>query len=326
MPRVSVIIPTYNYGRFLAESIGSARRQTVSDIEIIVVDDGSTDETPQVLAGISEPRLTTVRTPNGGISAARNRGLDMTTGEYIAFLDADDRWAPNKLERQLAIFESEPGLGLVFTNFSRFNERKTFRKTQFDLMPDLASVPTTPSKAGGGFILRADTFESLVSLRLFATWPSTVMLRRDLVADLRFPARSVPSEDQHYMYHVYAMVRAGFITDPVVELRRHGGNSYTDAADKLEPEIRTLLQLLSEDFTPAQRQVMRQRLGRAWWECGQYYFQHRAPLRAGRGLAWAVVLPGRRARALAYLLALPLVPFLKRPAPAPRPVKDPGTN
>jgi hypothetical protein len=152
------------------------------------------------------------------------------------------------------------------------------------------------------------------------------MLRRDLVGDLRFPARSVPSEDQHYMYHVYARVRAGFITDPVVELRRHGRNSYAGAVDKLEPEIQTLLQLLSEDFTPAQRQVMRHRLGRAWWAYGHHYFRHRAPLRAARGLAWAVALPGRRAKALAYLLALPLVPFLKPPAPAARPVNGPGTN
>ena len=326
MPRVSVIIPTYNYGRFLPESIGSAQRQTVSDLEIIVVDDGSTDETPQILAGISEPRLTAVRTPNGGISAARNRGLDMATGDYIAFLDADDRWAPDKLERQLAMFESEPGLGLVFTNFSRFNERGTLPKTQFDFIPELGTIPTRPSRAGGGFIIEADPFESLVALGQFASWPSTVMVRRDLVVDLRFPARSVPSEDQHYMYHVYARVRAGFITDPVVELRRHGRNSYAGAADKLEPEVRTLIQLLSEDFTAAQRLVLRRRLGRAWWAYGHYYFRHRAPLRAARGLAWAAALPGHRAKALAYLLALPLVPFLKPPAPAPRAVNDPGTN
>ena len=185
--RVSVIIPTYNYGRFLAEAIASVQRQTVQDLEIIVVDDGSTDETPAVLSAIREPRLRSLRIANGGISAARNTGLELATGEYLAFLDADDRWVPDKLERQLALMESEPGLGLVFSNFSRFDQHGTFPKTQFDFIPDLARLPVRPSRAGGGLVLSGETFASLVPLPQFATWVPTVLLRREAVQHLRFP-------------------------------------------------------------------------------------------------------------------------------------------
>ena len=110
-PRVSVVIPSYNYGRYLAAAIESVLAQTYSNVEVIVVDDGSTDDSAEVLRRYGD-RLRCLRQPNGGVSAARNHGIRESSGEFIAFLDADDLWHPEKLERQLPLFKN-PRVGMV---------------------------------------------------------------------------------------------------------------------------------------------------------------------------------------------------------------------
>jgi glycosyltransferase involved in cell wall biosynthesis len=117
--KISVIIPTYNYGRFIAEAVESVRAQTFTNTEIIVVDDESTDDTLAVLERIKDPRLKVVKLKRSGVGAAQNTGMRMATGKYIAFLDADDRWLPTKLERQLEVMESEPDMVAHFCNFVR---------------------------------------------------------------------------------------------------------------------------------------------------------------------------------------------------------------
>src|SRR5437773_3781756 len=109
---VSVVIPTYNYARYLPEAIDSALAQTHAPLEVIVVDDGSTDDTPRVLAVYGD-RIRVIRQANRGPGAARNTGIAAARGEYVGFLDADDVWLPRKLELQMARFEADQGLGLV---------------------------------------------------------------------------------------------------------------------------------------------------------------------------------------------------------------------
>ncbi|WP_435552238.1 glycosyltransferase family 2 protein [Natrinema sp. CGMCC1.2065] len=106
MTRVSVIIPTYNRAATLPRAIDSALAQTIDDLEVVVVDDGSTDDTESVLAEYEDPRVRPViHATNRGANVARNTGLDHARGEYVAFLDSDDEWQPAKLERQLAALE-----------------------------------------------------------------------------------------------------------------------------------------------------------------------------------------------------------------------------
>lgn len=114
---VSVVIPTYNRARLVGRAIESACRQTYEPIEIVVVDDGSTDGTADVVTRF-DPRMRYYRQENGGVATARNLGLRHARGEFIAFLDSDDQWHPWKIAAQIAVLRAHPEVGMVWTDMS----------------------------------------------------------------------------------------------------------------------------------------------------------------------------------------------------------------
>ncbi len=117
---MSVIVPMYNAVRFIAQAIASIRSQTVPVGEIIVVDDGSTDDGPGVVAAV--PGVTLVRKPHSGIGDTVNAGVALARGDLIAFLDADDRWLSDKTSLQIAALDRDPALAMVFGHGRRFHD------------------------------------------------------------------------------------------------------------------------------------------------------------------------------------------------------------
>jgi glycosyltransferase involved in cell wall biosynthesis len=115
MPTISVIIPAYNAERTILETIASVQQQTFSDIELIVINDGSTDRTLEILNSIKDERLKILSYQNSGVCVARNRGVAHATGEFVAFLDADDLWSPEKLGLQLAALQQHPEAGVAYS-------------------------------------------------------------------------------------------------------------------------------------------------------------------------------------------------------------------
>lgn len=117
MARVSVVIPTYNYANYLLEAVQTVLDQSYDDFELLIVDDGSTDNTGEMTRPLlHDPRVRYVYQQNRGLAEARNVGIRTTEGEFVAFLDADDLWLERKLERQVEIMDSTPEVGLVYTN------------------------------------------------------------------------------------------------------------------------------------------------------------------------------------------------------------------
>jgi glycosyltransferase involved in cell wall biosynthesis len=115
-PAVSVVIATHNYARFLGAALDSALAQTLRDLEVLVIDDGSTDDTPAVVEPyLSDPRVTYHRMVRQGQPRTKNLGISLSRAPLIAFLDADDVWLPVKLERQIPLFEADPDVGVVYS-------------------------------------------------------------------------------------------------------------------------------------------------------------------------------------------------------------------
>ena len=132
-PRVSVIIPAYNAAAFIDEALRSVLDQDYPNLEVIVIDDGSTDETAERLAAYASQALC-IHQPNSGgyVGAARNAGMARATGEYLAFLDADDIMLPGRIRRQVDFLSTHPEVGLVFSDYRNFSRQGLASTTHFE--------------------------------------------------------------------------------------------------------------------------------------------------------------------------------------------------
>ncbi|MGD0122802.1 MAG: glycosyltransferase family A protein [Candidatus Limnocylindrales bacterium] len=206
---VSVIVPTHNYARFLPEALESVRAQTYPDWECIVVDDGSTDETTSVLraAATADSRVRYVSQSNRGPSAARNRGIAESTGEYVQFLDADDLLPSTKLEHQVRAMETDPSIGIVYSD-ARF-----FRGSPTDLLAYRAPGPrpsTTPGPSSSDALLRALIQNNIMMVE-------GPLVRRDVIATVGpFEESLDRAEDWQYWLRC-ALAGIRFVADPVEE-------------------------------------------------------------------------------------------------------------
>jgi len=149
-PLVSVIIPAYNSAAYIAETIGSVLHQTFDDLELIVVDDGSSDDTPAVVTACG-PRVRLIPQANAGVCAARNRGIREAAGRYLCLLDHDDYWFPDKLQRQVTAMRDHPDCGVVYSPYIPWTPDAAGRFPTPDSF-DLAAYRDGIDAAGSGWI------------------------------------------------------------------------------------------------------------------------------------------------------------------------------
>ncbi|RZI86265.1 MAG: glycosyltransferase family 2 protein [Rubrivivax sp.] len=166
MPRVSVVIPAYNAQRFVAETIASVKAQSYQDIEIIVVDDGSTDQTASIAESFEGVRC--IRKPNGGVSSARNRGVAEARGELLAFVDSDDVWHPDKLRHQVALMDLHPEivLGITASSSERaevdaFGRLPEGQLPRYHVIDQFEEVFLNPYLGMSGVMVRKDAFNAV---------------------------------------------------------------------------------------------------------------------------------------------------------------------
>jgi glycosyltransferase involved in cell wall biosynthesis len=260
MKTVSVVIPAYNYGRYLAEAIDSVLAQTHRPLEIIVVDDGSTDETAEVIASYGE-RIRAIRQANAGVSAARNTGIDAARGEYLAFLDADDTWYPRKLELQMARFEAEPSLGLVHAGL--------------EVVDGEGRMLAVMTRGHQGSISH-----NLLRLQqdvLVGPGSSIVVPRRVAQEVGGFDERLAPSEDWDFCYRIAVRYHVGFVPEPLVRYRLHGGGGHMNIA-KMERGMMLAFQKAFSVDDPEVQALRRMAYGTLHRILAGSYFQARKPL------------------------------------------------
>lgn len=147
-PSISVVVPVFNNENQVGEALESILRQSYRPLEIIVIDDGSTDSSAAIIGGFGR-HISYHYQPNSGSAAARNRGVVLSTGEYLAFLDADDLWAADKLTRQVAAFEQEPRLDAVFGHVVEFYQ---------ELSPENILSGPLPGHHPGTLLIRRSAF------------------------------------------------------------------------------------------------------------------------------------------------------------------------
>jgi glycosyltransferase involved in cell wall biosynthesis len=208
-PRVSVIIPTYNRADLLSQTIQSVLDQTFRDFEVLIIDDGSTDDTEHVVRRVDDSRAIYIRQGHSGLPAvARNRGLHHARGEYIAFLDSDDLWLSEKLAQQMQYMDAHPEVGLSYTNTYRF----TADPERHDPRPVLRSETAHSGHA----------FARLYGQQVIPNL--TVMIRSSVVErvgmfdeDIRLKA----NEDYEYWLRIAHHYPIGYLDRPLALYRQH---------------------------------------------------------------------------------------------------------
>lgn len=238
-PRVSVIIPTFNSATLVVEAIESVLAQSYPAFEVFVVDDGSADDTPARLTRFGNP-VRYVRKENGGVSSARNRGLEEATGDLIAFLDADDVWHPDKLRRQVEVFNRRPDLGLLGT----------------EIVPWPGQFPSTLSK---GLVERDISMDALVVKNLLVT--SSLVVRRDVTRTVGLFDRSLNGpEDYDYWLRAGRVAPIARLSLPLTGYRDIGG-SLSKQAFRMEEGMRAILMKLEANGAFRERARLR---SKAW--------------------------------------------------------------
>jgi glycosyltransferase involved in cell wall biosynthesis len=181
---ISIVIPLYNKARHVKDTIQSVLKQSYQDFEIIVVDDGSTDNGAEVVSQINDPRIILIRQINGGVSKARNTGIENSSHELIAFLDGDDTWLPNHLETLHRMAINFPEAGIYSTAY-------IIRTAGKNLPLDIQGIPSENFEG-----LVPDYFKSL-ALGDNITWSSAVAIKKSIFKDIgTFPIGVRMGEDQ----------------------------------------------------------------------------------------------------------------------------------
>lgn len=273
--RVSVVIPAYNATRFLPEAVESVRQQTTPVHEIIVVDDGSTDETEQVVQSLGGD-IVYIRQANAGVSAARNRGISEATGEIIAFLDADDLWLPEKVANQINVFLSNPEVTLVAADRAEIDAQGGLL---LDSLFKKQGLYAFFAELRGNPIPQA--LSRLVQVNFIPT--SSVMVRKSTLAQVGvFDTAIRYGEDLELWARIASRYAIACLPEVLIRYRQHGNNA-TQATEKLLLDMVQVMKRIRSWGSQALRKegvnadkVVAQSL----WELGYWYFTSNSPQRA----------------------------------------------
>lgn len=236
-------MPVYNRERQVAESVRSVLSQTFRDLELIVVDDGSGDATPQILAELAEtdPRMRILSQPNSGRPAiARNRGLREATGEFVAFLDSDDSYQPERLQRCVDVFSTDDDLGVVFHDILVANDGRApprYRNLWSAGFPEKRG-PSVRRRSADVFYLGEDYYV-FMSLFFAAMHTDSVLIRRsvDVEEGLWFREDYITNEDTDLWLRLAAVTRVAYIDQPLSVYRLHANNISADRNRQLQDAI-----------------------------------------------------------------------------------------
>ncbi len=229
MPQISVIIPTWNRAGLLAEAIQSVLQQTFDDFELIIIDDGSTDNTAEVVRGFADPRIVYHYQDKQERSTTRNRGVALSSGEFVTFLDDDDWFLPRKLEAQLRGFREFPQAGMIISGWDRVDETGRVVRAERPWLHH-------PQPA-----LKDWLFAAMAHV-------AAVLIRREWFERVGGFDRDLITNEDTYLW--FCLARAGcpigWVEEVVFRQRLHGGNSVRNISQVKADKIATLNKIFSD--------------------------------------------------------------------------------
>jgi glycosyltransferase involved in cell wall biosynthesis len=286
-PVVSTVIPAHNSSAFLGDAVESVLAQTFLDHEILVVDDGSTDETPEVAATFGD-KIRYFRQEHSGPAAARNNGIAESKGRFVAFLDSDDIWLPEKLEKQLAMFESDPGIGLVTTNHQGFT----------------AEGECPPWKSKGPRLFGERNVATAIFLHSNIGTPTVMVPKRVLDEVGGFEEGLQIGEDDNLWIRIAASYRVALVEDVLVRIRLRS-DSITRDGDRFFEDVGKNITWLCERYPtvrPLIQDAIPTKLSDYNTEFGCYLFRNERFPEAREALQSAIRYQPRNWRAWKCLL------------------------
>ncbi len=283
-PTVSIVLPTYNRARFLPQAFASIRSQTFQDWDLIVVDDGSTDDTCEVVAalGRSVPQpVRYLRQENAGPAAARNAGVDRASGKYVAFYDSDDRWWPEHLADCVTALEANPDVDWVYAATRRveYATGQVLHEHSFWAHGRPRPFRSLRTRRVGDLHIIDDRNAARCMIRhgLFCGLQSSV-LRRKVFERLRLPLYRVSEDEAFAVSTLKAGCRLGYLNAVHVDCHTHDDNcSATRPQEDIDRSLRVLRTMIQvyEDLgaqlplSVSERRAVDQRLGREYfWQLG----------------------------------------------------------
>ncbi|MEI8354887.1 MAG: glycosyltransferase family 2 protein [Deltaproteobacteria bacterium] len=326
---VTVIIPTYNRAIECKLSVESVLSQTHGNVEVIVVDDGSIDNTGELICGMDE-RVKYIRQANAGVSAARNTGIEAARGEYVAFLDSDDAWLPWKLEAQLSVLRAFPDAGMVWSDMKAVNEKGSIlhesylklmygsyaffdRETVFRTSRSLSDIwKSCPAAFADRKCYTGNIFSWMFMGNLVHT--STVLLRRDCQKKVGHFDVSLQKSGEDYDFH-FRTCRVGevaYLDLPAIHYRVGANDQLTEQRYMVwiaRNNLKTINKMLSVagDEIRLPRKMIRDRLARSYAWAGLTEFEEN-PSKARTCLFRSLQYSPLQARVAAYLLLAFLPP------------------
>ncbi|SLM50207.1 putative Glycosyltransferase [Nitrospira japonica] len=280
---VSVVIPAYNCGNYIAETLESVIQQDYPKLEVLVVDDGSTDHTKEVVASVKSDRVRYVYQQNsGGPSGPRNTGVQQARGKYVAFLDSDDIMLPGKIQRAVDLLDREPHLGLVFANFVKFDESTGQHAGAFlDTYEYFKSAPKRLVGESQYVIQAAAAYDALIVENYIGT--SGVVAPKAVLADVGpFDLRLRGPEDYDLWLRIAYAYDIGFI-DMIGHRYRVRPDGITGLGDaKLVPHsIQVMQKQLDRPLPSSTRRNVRKKLAMQFFALG-YCHQMAEEMKAAR--------------------------------------------